>query len=125
MFESIIGNSWNNSVIQVLLAGFGTKRRHLPPKSRKLPPKRCKSKQQKYPVIQVRYLKGSFISMTITVCIMSWVHTEQVINKMDPKIDSCERLEYYMLKTESLRTPFKRSNNASHVFKTKLWEMKK
>ena len=30
-------NTWNESVIQVLPAGFGTKGRKLPPKRRKLP----------------------------------------------------------------------------------------
>ena len=109
MFESIMRNSWNESVIQVLPARFGTKRRKLPPKRHKLSPKRRKSKQSE--------LCQGFMSKTITVCILSWVHTEQVVQKIGSQ-------EYFlwasrMLHAESRITlnmlnPIWRSNNASN-----------
>ena len=46
-----------------------------------------------------------FMSKTITVCIMSWVRTEQVVQKSVPKNNFCERLECCMLKAGSLWTP--------------------
>ena len=106
MFETIMRNSWNESVIQVLPAGFGTKRRKLPPKRRKLPPKRRKSKRCFFQSFKrVSYVKDLCPRQSLYASCRGCTRS-RLSKKSDPKNNVCERLESCMLKAGSIWTPF-------------------